>query len=450
MAQVYVSYGEKDRGSALPVIEAMHQAGLDVWHYDMISAGSSFLEQMRRELDKAQCVVVLWSEAAAQSEFLQQEIHHAIQAWSSDRLVLAALDDTPLPVGLRDLSPISIQEASDSSTKQLIERAQAIVGRSSEVRRLEAAQEVFHKALEEERQALEEERKADEEVRRAAEAAHQSRDDAARSTAPRDVGPIVAAVVLLAGIAVLAAAILFFNVSTQLDKAAKVASERPAWERAASERAARERAAREKGARELDSKADRGFGDGGGSGGAFLDNRPTADLPFVLTVLALGLASGAGATACIVWLRRRSNRAPTTMLVQLPAVSDGVRVFVSYSRQDGRTVEQLVRQIEGLGHGVWIDRQSISAQRYAASIVAAIRDSRVIALMCSRNAFASDHVIREVYVAGDYKKPFIVFQLDSTGLPDEILYFVSGYPRLPIATVDQQQLRSEIARLLAA
>ena len=131
MAQVYVSYGEKDRGTALPVIEAMHQAGLDVWHYGMILAGGSFLEQMRRELDKAQCVVVLWSKAAAQSDFLQQEIHHAIQAWSSDRLVLAALDDTPLPLGLRDLSPISIREASDSGTKQLIERAQAIVGRSS-------------------------------------------------------------------------------------------------------------------------------------------------------------------------------------------------------------------------------------------------------------------------------------------------------------------------------
>ena len=167
-------------------------------------------------------------------------------------------------------------------------------------------------------------------------------------------------------------------------------------------------------------------------------------------MLALGVTTGAGATACIVWLRRGSNRAQTTMLVQVPAVSDGVRVFVSYSRQDGRTVEQLVRQIEELGYAVWIDRQSISAQRYAGSIVAAIRTSRVIALMCSQNAFTSDHVLREVYVAGDYKKPFIVFQLDSANLPDEILYFVSGFPRLPIATVDRQQLRSEIARLLAA
>ncbi len=67
--------------------------------------------------------------------------------------------------------------------------------------------------------------------------------------------------------------------------------------------------------------------------------------------------------------------------------------------------------------------------------------------MCWRSAFASDHVIREIYVAGDFKKPFIAFQLDPTDIPDDVLYFVSGFPRIPIASVNQQQLRSEIARL---
>jgi hypothetical protein len=70
--------------------------------------------------------------------------------------------------------------------------------------------------------------------------------------------------------------------------------------------------------------------------------------------------------------------------------------------------------------------------------------------MCSQNAFASDHVIREVYVAGDFKKPFIAFQLDATEFPDEVLYIVSGFPRVVITTIDPQQLRSEIARLVAS
>ena len=68
--------------------------------------------------------------------------------------------------------------------------------------------------------------------------------------------------------------------------------------------------------------------------------------------------------------------------------------------------------------------------------------------MCSRNAFVSDHVIREVYVAGDFKKPFIAFQLDATEFPDEVLYFVSGFPRIAVASISPQQLSSEIARLV--
>jgi TIR domain len=435
MAQVYVSYGGKDRRTALPVIEAMRQAGLDVCPHD-IAAGGSFLEQTRRELDKAQCVVVLWSKAAAQSVFLQQEIHHAIQAWSSDRLVLAALDDTPLPVGLRDLSPISIREASDSGTKQLIERvARAIVGRASvavesrlDVRSKRArAEGEVRRAAQQSREAAQEALRAkEEEVRRAAEAARRAEEVAAErarraalGTTPRSHVGRISAAAPLAGIVVLGAAAAIFSTQTEY------------WDSG--------------------TLSDQTLEERGRGGGIRI---PKPNLPFDLTMLALGAATGAGATwaciACIVWLRRRSNRASTTMLVQLPAASDGVRVFVSHSRHDGQTVEQLVRQIGELGYAVWIDRQSSSAQRYAASIVAAIRASRVVALMCSQNAFTSDHVIREVYVAGDYKKPFIVFQLDSTGLPDEILYFVSGFPRLPVATVDQQELRSEIARLLAA
>jgi hypothetical protein len=41
--------------------------------------------------------------------------------------------------------------------------------------------------------------------------------------------------------------------------------------------------------------------------------------------------------------------------------------------------------------------------------------------MCSHNAFASDHVVREIYVAGDLKKPFIAFELDNSEIPDELL-----------------------------
>jgi TIR domain-containing protein len=124
---------------------------------------------------------------------------------------------------------------------------------------------------------------------------------------------------------------------------------------------------------------------------------------------------------------------------------NGPQVFISYSHLDERTVEQLVQKIEQAGCAVWIDRKSKGLQRYAGPIVRAIRESRLVALMCSQNAFTSDHVIREVYLAGDFKKPFLIFHLDPTEFPDDIIYFVTGFPRFP-AAIDSQELRWEILR----
>jgi TIR domain len=124
-------------------------------------------------------------------------------------------------------------------------------------------------------------------------------------------------------------------------------------------------------------------------------------------------------------------------------------VFISYSRRDSDIVESLAKRIEKAGYDVWMDRDSTGPHRYAADIVRAIKDSRLIALMCSQNSFSSDHVIREVYVAGDAKKPFIVLQLDKAEFPDEILYFITGFPRVPANPLDETLLRSGIARFVA-
>jgi TPR repeat protein len=131
-----------------------------------------------------------------------------------------------------------------------------------------------------------------------------------------------------------------------------------------------------------------------------------------------------------------------------PAGGSSPQVFVSYSRADSDVVDQLVAQIKQLGYTVWIDREETSSQRFAATIVAGIRKARLVALMCSRHSVTSDQVVREVYVAGDCKKPFVIFQLDSTQFPDEFLYFLSGYPRISTTNLDTARLRSQIEKAI--
>ena len=284
MARVYLSYATNDRGVAQSVIEAIRQTGFDVSSPYDNGAGQALQDPTRDQIAKAECVVALWSNAAMQSNWVQNELRQVIAAWSTDRLVLAALDDTPFPVGLRDLSAIAIKPGSDS-TKQLIQGIQAILGRQL--------------------------------VR--------------ETTSPTDQG-----------------------------------------------------------------------------------NRPV-------------------------------RRGP----IQQPPSNGRPWVFISYSDKDSQIVDQVANEIRQLGHTVWMYSQETGPQRFAARIVQAIRQSKQVALMCSQHAFASDHVIREVYVAGDFKKPFIIFQLDPAEFPDELLYFISGFPRVLVSPIDAQQLRSQIANLIA-
>src|SRR5262245_62975462 len=95
--EVFVSYANKDRLAALPIMKALGRAGLTVCNDGPIAATEFLTKQLQSVIDSAACMLLLWSRAAAESPFVQQEIQQAVQAWSSDRLVLAALDDTPFP-----------------------------------------------------------------------------------------------------------------------------------------------------------------------------------------------------------------------------------------------------------------------------------------------------------------------------------------------------------------
>ena len=123
-------------------------------------------------------------------------------------------------------------------------------------------------------------------------------------------------------------------------------------------------------------------------------------------------------------------------------------IFVSYSHRDVSDVDAIVDHMEKAGYRVWIDRKARgAANRYAGAIVSAIKSSNVVTLMSSRHSLASDHVVREIYVAGDFKKPFLVCQLDDCDFPDEVLYFITGFPRVPAS--DQQRLIAEVGRFVS-
>jgi hypothetical protein len=410
MSEVFFTFSGLNEETALPIMDAIERAGFSVSRPPRVQPSDEWsgdLDPNKKEREAAKCVVALWSRQLRQSPFMRIQIPGFLRAWSSNRLVLIVLDNAELPLGLRDLPAISLKGADDATAiTELIDRVRTVIGSAgAEEERRRQEDQAIQRA--EDEQAIQ--RAEDEEVSFAIshtppqpEAAQPAQPSRRRSR----LRLIIATAIVLVGLAILDVAVF----------------ERPIIH--------------------------------DNLGNLVAPEEASSSLPDIAIALVVGLVIGALAVwGWTVWSRRRSKPIPKVSIgVPLAALSqeagDGAaQVFVSYSRQDGQTVDRLVDQIKKLGYTVWIDRQSTGSQRYAKQIVRAIRGSRLVALMCSAHAFTSDHVIREIYVAGDNKKPFIVFLLEPTEFPDEVLYFVSGFPRIAIASLNPEQLRSEITRL---
>lgn len=134
----------------------------------------------------------------------------------------------------------------------------------------------------------------------------------------------------------------------------------------------------------------------------------------------------------------------------LPATASAAPVFVSYSRQNGAIVYPLVEEVEAAGRSVWIDRDAIEAGgNWAGMIVRAIRESETFCLMCSAEAFQSDNVRREIYIADKYKRKLLPVRLDSVEVPEDFEYFLIDRQWLDLTGIAPAERASRLTALLA-
>ncbi len=99
--------------------------------------------------------------------------------------------------------------------------------------------------------------------------------------------------------------------------------------------------------------------------------------------------------------------------------------FISYARKDYAVADYVVDLLEKVKINCWIDRNNaIAGFDYAASIVKAIRDSRVIILIISQTSGESQNVIRELNTAADLNKTIIPIKIDDSDLSDAMVYYL--------------------------
>lgn len=130
MADIFLSYNEKDRDTVRRLAQALQQEGWSVWWDRRIPAGQTWRSVLEAELQSMRCMVVLWSANSVHSEWVCEE---AAEARQLGRLVPVAIDKARPPAGFRELQAADLIGWDGSHTfaglRQLVEDIERLIGK---------------------------------------------------------------------------------------------------------------------------------------------------------------------------------------------------------------------------------------------------------------------------------------------------------------------------------
>lgn len=107
MAGIFLSYVREDEHLARALAELLEEGGHSVWWDRHIRGGAQFTHEIEAALKAASKVVVLWSEASAQSAWVRDE---AAAGRDSGRLIPVTVDGTEPPLGFRQYHSIDFTD----------------------------------------------------------------------------------------------------------------------------------------------------------------------------------------------------------------------------------------------------------------------------------------------------------------------------------------------------
>lgn len=125
--RLFISYARVDREPVERLANALTAAGHRVWWDAALEGGHHFAAEIERELNAADAVVVVWSEASVTSNWVLDEAMHG-----RDRgcLIPVRFDETMPPLGYRQIQTIDLVDGADAEEVAAIGRAAArVLGR---------------------------------------------------------------------------------------------------------------------------------------------------------------------------------------------------------------------------------------------------------------------------------------------------------------------------------
>jgi formylglycine-generating enzyme required for sulfatase activity len=100
MSHIFISYARQDRPRAEAIAKALEDHGWSVWWDWNIPAGKTFRQVIQEELDKARCVIVLWSATSVTRKWVIEE---ASEGEERGILVPVRIETVRPPLGFRQI-----------------------------------------------------------------------------------------------------------------------------------------------------------------------------------------------------------------------------------------------------------------------------------------------------------------------------------------------------------
>ncbi|HJP67964.1 MAG TPA: TIR domain-containing protein [Sphingomicrobium sp.] len=129
MTDVFVSYARAEEQQARDIVDALRRAGYTVWSDDELPAHRNYADVIQERLTGARAVVVLWSAAAAKSQWVRAE---ADSARAMGTLVQATLDGSIPPMPFNQIQCANlVQSAGDADSAgwhKLMRSVEALAG----------------------------------------------------------------------------------------------------------------------------------------------------------------------------------------------------------------------------------------------------------------------------------------------------------------------------------
>ena len=95
-------------------------------------------------------------------------------------------------------------------------------------------------------------------------------------------------------------------------------------------------------------------------------------------------------------------------------------LFISYSSKDKSTVDEIIDRLKDSKLPIWICGDNISSGAdYTKEIPKAVKSSKALVFVMSKNSVASKHALKELSLALNHNKPIFPINIDGCEITEE-------------------------------